>query len=177
MIVVSDTSPIINWAAVGHLQLLQQLYGEVVTPLAVFRERTIGGAGRLGGMEVQTPEWMAVKQATHRTLVTALQMELDAGEAEAIALAKELAADLLLMDERRGRDIAARLGLRVIGLSGVLIEAKPRGNIPAVKPMLDDLRAKAGFWVSQQLYTRVCELPENRHRQSARQNAASEPRT
>jgi predicted nucleic acid-binding protein len=89
------------------------------------------------------------------TSVTVLQMELDVGEAEAIALAKELAADLLLMDGRRGRDIAARLGLRVIGLLGVLIEAKHRGMIPAVKPILDDLKAKAGFWVSQQLYARV----------------------
>jgi uncharacterized protein len=155
VIVVSDISPIRNLGAVGHLQLLRQLYGEVVTPLAFFREMTVGGAGRLGGMEVQTPEWIKVREVTDRTLVTALQMELDVGEAEAIALAKELAADLLLMDERRGRDIAAHFGLRVIGLLGVLIEAKQRGNIPAVKPILDDLRTKAGFWVSQQLYVRV----------------------
>jgi uncharacterized protein len=86
VIVVSDTSPITNLAAVGHLQLLRQLYGEVVTPLAVFREMTIGGAERLGGMEVQTPEWIEVREVTDRTFVIALQMELDVGEAEAIAL-------------------------------------------------------------------------------------------
>jgi predicted nucleic acid-binding protein len=88
-------------------------------------------------------------------LVVALQMELDEGEAEAIVLTKELAADLVLLDERRGRVVASRLGLRFVGLLGVLIEAKQKGSIPAVKAVLDDLVAKAGFWVSQQLYARV----------------------
>ena len=81
--------------------------------------------------------------------------QLDEGEAEAIALAKELATDLLLLDERRGRAIASCFGLRFIGLLGVPIEAKQRGCLLTVKPVLDDLVAKAGFWVSQQLYTRV----------------------
>jgi len=60
-------------------------------------------------------------QVVNRPLVTALRMELDAGEAEAIALAIELQADLLLLDERRGRAVASRLGLKVIGLLGILI--------------------------------------------------------
>ena len=155
MIVVSNTSPIINLAALGRLDLLQQLYGRVVIPRAVYHEITVVGAGQPGAMEVQTLEWIESREVIDRALVTALQAELDEGEAEAIALAIQLKAHLLLLDERRGRAVASRLGLRFIGLLGVLIEAKHKGYISRVKPLLDDLMAKAGFWVSHQLYARV----------------------
>ena len=155
MIVVSNTSPIINLAAVGQLDLLRQLYGKVIIPQAVYHEITVIGAGQPGAMEVQTLEWIETKQVTNRALVMVLQTELDEGEVEAIALAIELRADLLLLDERLGRTIASRLGLQFIGLLGVLIEAKQKGYTPAVKPVLDDLVTKAGFWVSPQLYARV----------------------
>ena len=155
MIVVSNTSPIINLAAVGQLDLLRQLYGKVIIPQAVYHEITVIGAGQPGAMEVQTLEWIETKQVTNRALVMVLQTELDEGEAEAIALAIELRAGLLLLDERRGRAVASRLGIRFVGLLGVLIEAKQKGYHPAVKPVLDDLVTKAGFWVSQQLYARV----------------------
>ena len=64
-------------------------------------------------------------------------------------------AGLLLLDERRGRSIAQRFGLKSIGLMGMLIEAKRKGHVPAVKPVFDDLIAKAGFWVDNRLYARV----------------------
>jgi predicted nucleic acid-binding protein len=155
MIVVSNTSPIINMAAVGRLDLLQQLYEKVVIPQAVYNEITVVGAGQPGAMEVQTVDWIEAKEVTNRILVTALQAELYEGEAEAIALAIQLKAHLLLLDERRGRAVASRLGLRFIGLLGVLVEAKQKGYISRVKPLLDDLMAKASFWVSHQLYARV----------------------
>ena len=155
MIVLSNTSPITNLAAVGQLDLLRQLYEKVLIPQAVYRELTDGDGRQPGAIEVQTLGWIETRAVADRVLVTALQTELDEGEAEAIALAKELAADLLLLDERRGRAVASRLDLQFVGLLGVLIEAKQKGCLPAVKPVLDDLVAKAGFWVSQQLYARV----------------------
>ena len=79
----------------------------------------------------------------------------DAGEAEAIALALEAHAELLLMDERLGRDTARHLGLRFIGLIGVLVEAKRRRLIPTIKAELDALRDVAGFRIAQELYWRV----------------------
>ncbi len=88
-------------------------------------------------------------------LVTALRLELDAGEAEAIALAVERNADLIVLDERIGRRAAQRLGLTVVGTLGVLIAAKDRGLLAAVRPVLDALRVEAGFWITDELYNVV----------------------
>lgn len=88
-------------------------------------------------------------------LVRALRQELDAGEAEAIGLAVESAAELLLMDERLGRDVARHLGIACLGTVGVLVAAKRKGLIPAIKPYLDTLRDRVGFRISDALYRRV----------------------
>jgi predicted nucleic acid-binding protein len=155
VIVVSNTSPVVKLAAVGRLDLLEHLFQQVFLPEAVYHEIAITGAGQPGSSELQTFGWLSVQRVANRSLVTALQIDLDAGEAEAIALAAELAAGFVLMDERRGRTIAARLGLRPLGTLGVLIEAKRLTHLPAVKPVLDALITQAGFWISQSLYDRV----------------------
>jgi predicted nucleic acid-binding protein len=155
MIVVSNTSPVSNLAEVGQLNLLEQLYGQIVIPDAVYHEIVIAGAGLTGAAAVQAAGWIQRRQVAGRATVALLQIELDEGEAEAIALALEIGADLLLVDERRGRAVAARLGINAIGLLAVLLEAKHRGLILAVKPVLDDLVTRAGFWVAGALYARV----------------------
>ena len=155
MIVVSNTSPITNLAAIGQLDMLRQLYAKILIPQAVYGELTFGDGNQPGGQEVQTLAWIETRHVADRVLVTALQLELDPGEAEAIALAVEVKAELLLLDERRGRMVASRLGLHVVGLLGVLSEAKQQGYLSAVKPILEDLVTTAGFWVSPRLYARV----------------------
>ena len=102
----------------------------------------------------------------NHVVVHALQSELDAGEAEAIALAVELQAELLLVDERRARVVATRLGLNVVGVLGVLVEAKHKSLIPHLKPILGDLITRAGFRVSPQLYEQVCRRLEKVHSKS-----------
>ena len=72
-----------------------------------------------------------------------------------IALAIELKADLVLIDERLGRNIASRFGQKCIGILGMLMEAKHRGIIASVKPVVDDLITAAGFWVRNDLYLKV----------------------
>lgn len=129
MIVVSNTSPIINLAGIGHLDLLKQLYGRIIIPQAVYQEIVVTGAGEAGANEVKRLEWISTYTATDPALVNSLSVELDPGEAEAIACALELKADLLLLDEKRGRLIAQRLGLKFIGLLGLLIEAKHKGIV------------------------------------------------
>lgn len=153
MIVVSDSSPITNLAAIGQLDLLRQLYQNVFIPAAVYRELTAASGSHPGAI-VQSLDWIEARDVANRLLVTALRIDLDEGEEEAIALAQEISADLLLLDERRGRAVAGRFGLRVVGLLGVLVDAKQQGLIPEVKPLLDAL-VRAGFRISQDLYARV----------------------
>ena len=155
MIVVSNTSPLINLARISQLDLLHQLYGEVLIPEAVWQEAVVNGAGQPGANEIQAASWVRRQAVSNRPMVQALQQDLDAGEAEAIVLAMELHADLLLMDERLGRETAQHLGLRYIGLIGVLIAAKSKGLITQIKPQLDALRQVAGFYIDTVLYNRA----------------------
>ncbi len=158
MIVVSDTSPINNLAAINQLHLLQQLYGTVLIPEAVYQELTDPDFPVAGAKEVQTFTWIQIRAVENRTMLKALSSELDPGEAEAIVLALEIKAEQVLIDERRGRMIAARLNLHYTGILGILVEAKSQGFIYTVKPLLDDLINKAGFWVAEPLYKSVLRL-------------------
>jgi predicted nucleic acid-binding protein len=155
VIIVSNTSPITNLAAVHQLNLLQQLYGNIIIPEAVNLELTGVGTPVPGTVEVQTFEWIETRRVANRNLVTQLQQELDDGEAEAIALAIELNANRLLIDERRGRIVASRLGVKFTGVLGILIVAKRQGLISAVKPVVDDLIRTAEFRVAESLYFRI----------------------
>lgn len=104
MIVVSDTSPITSLVDVGQVELLRTLFGTVIVPPEVSRELERGRVG--------VPGWVEVRELKDRTMVSRFSVEVDLGEAEALALAIELNADRLLIDEQQGRAIAERLGLR-----------------------------------------------------------------
>jgi uncharacterized protein len=158
VIIVSDTSPINNLAAINQLHLLHQLYETVLIPESVYRELTNPGFPVAGAAEVQTYDWIQTRSVGDRTIVEALSSELDVGEAEAIALALEIQADQVLIDERRGRLVAARLNLRYTGILGILVEAKSQGLIAEVKPLLDALVNQAGFWIAEPLYNNVLRL-------------------
>jgi hypothetical protein len=120
VIVVSDTSPILNLAAIGKLELLAQLYGQVTMPPAVFRELQRNAF-------TSVPDWMTVKTPKESHELVRFRDVVDPGEAEAIALALQVHADILLIDEKRGRRIAESAGLPIKGLLGVLADAKKAG--------------------------------------------------
>jgi predicted nucleic acid-binding protein len=113
-----------------------------------------------GTIEIKNAPWVEIRQVVNRSIVQQLreQARLDIGESEAISLALELKADLLLIDERRGRMEANRLGLRITGLLGLLIEAKQRDLIIAVKPLIDTLITTSAFRVSSALYNQILEI-------------------
>lgn len=155
MTVVSNTSPLINLAHLGLLDILHEIYGTVIIPEAVWDEIVVKGAGQPGSTKLPGLPWISTASVVNRNLIQALRQELDAGEAEAIALALETEADLLLMDERMGRETAQHLGLTYIGVIGILVEAKRMGLIMTIQPHLDTLRNQIGFWISDRLYQRV----------------------
>lgn len=145
MIVVSDTSPLTYLHQIGRLGLLRELYGEVVIPTTVQRE--LQEAVELhAGMDWSIFRVLAPKDLNQ---VAEFEVDLDRGESEAIVLALELGADLLLIDEATGRDRAARLGLRRTGLLGVLLEAKVKGRILSVKEELKVLLGKTNFRIQE----------------------------
>ena len=154
MIVVSDSSPLVALSFIRQLDLLQQLYGQVLVPEAVWQE-LLAGQSHPGRDAVLNATWIERRSVQNRQLVIALFQDLDLGESEAIALAVETNADLLIVDERLGRRSAQHFGLNIIGVIGVLIDAKHHGLIAEVKPYLDQLRILAGFRISDTLYLRV----------------------
>lgn len=158
MIVISNTSPIFYLSSINHLDLLQQIYGNIIIPVTVFEEITDIGNTNISATLVPQLPWIQTQAVTHQTLVNRLRLELDKGEAEAIALALELNADRLIIDERLGRKKAKQLGISVIGVLGILIAAKQRNLIDAVKPLLHQLTEQTGFWLDSKLYREILQI-------------------
>jgi predicted nucleic acid-binding protein len=162
--VVSNASPLINLAAIEQLDLLRRLYGRITVPKAVWTEVVRQGAGKIGSRAVRMATWIRVKDVRNRALLELLLQDLDLGEAEAILLARELRAHLLLMDESRARRSAKRLGLTVTGLVGVLIEASAKGLVADLAATLRTLRDHAGFWVADEVVEEALRLQSRRVR-------------
>lgn len=152
MLVISDTSPITNLIRINELDLLKLLYIEVIIPEKV-QDELLNYENQRD--EIDKRNWIIVRKVSNSEEVRKLEKDLDAGEAEAIVLAKELGAELLIIDERKGRKIAEENGLKIIGLLGVLIKAKRMGHIETLKPLLDELIDNVGFRVRKKLYNRI----------------------
>lgn len=158
MIVISDASVLINLAIIGHLDLLQKLFQEIIIPEAVFHEVTVKGAGKPGDQEVRSSDWIQVVTIQNAELVKTLLEEIDPGEAEGITLAVEMDAELLLIDEKLGREKAKAFGIKTVGLLGLLLEAKRLELIENITDLMDELRARANFKIGKSLYQKVKEL-------------------
>ncbi len=153
MSAVADSSPLILFARIGQLGMLQALFDELLIPPAVYREVVERGRGRPGASEVAGAQWIRVQRpAGGATGLT----KLGAGEAEAIALAEERRL-ALLVDDRGGRAVAAARRIEVIGSAGVLLTAKRRGLIVVMQPLLDELLA-IGLHLDDGLYAGVLAL-------------------
>ncbi len=158
MIVVADTSVLLNLCRVGQIEILSRLFREVVIPPEVAAEfaRLAAQAPRFLGLTL--PPWVRQQVASHVPPLVRAAAGLDPGETAALALAVEIHADAILVDERRGHQVAVQLGLRAIGVMGILLQAKSAGLLAAVGPVLDKLEQDAGFWVSPALRVRVLQL-------------------
>ncbi len=138
-LIIADTSCLIALERIGRLALLHAVFPEVAAPAAVAEE-----FGR-------ALPWLRVRDVADRRLVRSLRTQLDKGEAEVLALALEHEGCVVLMDEKKGRRVARRLGVDVIGTVGLLLRAKRSGVVPAVRPFMDAL-ATADFRISEALY-------------------------
>jgi len=143
MIVVSDSGPLIALAKIGKLNVLRELFGEIIIPKAVWIEVVERGKGKPGSDEVKNANWIKVIEVKDELSVEILRKEIEVGEAEAIILAKELNANLIILDEKIPRIIAKSLGLTVIGSLAILFIAKKRGIIEEdLDLLINELRTK-----------------------------------
>ena len=147
MLVVSDTSPFSALLTIGQIDWLPELFEAVVIPEVVRDELSLAHA--------DLPNWLQVDLRTCSIPPEVAAANLDPGEAAAIALALDIRADGVLIDERKGRQVAQSLGLRVTGLLGILILAKEEGLIPAVEPWVERLQDEAGCWFHANLIHEV----------------------
>ena len=150
MVIVSNSGPIVSFARAHRFDLLRDTVRALTIPDAVFEEIIIQGAGQPGAEAVQNAPWITRAPVSDHTFVDQLPQKLHLGEREALALAKEMGAALLI-DEREARRAAQQHGIAHFGSLRVLEEAKQRGLIPAVKPVLDELIA-AGMFIGENLY-------------------------
>jgi len=157
MLAVSNTSPISNLASIGRLELLKSQFSALWIPDAVAAELAVHPDPIARAM-IQTgirDQWVRIATPSDSSLLRLMLLQLHRGEAEAIALATELKAEVLLMDEQEGRRLASKTGLAVTGVLGVLLRAKRGGEIAAVKQEMGLLRSKANFFVSSALEMKI----------------------
>ncbi len=155
--VVSNSSPLIHLAKIGLLDLLAEQFNQILIPKAVWKETVEEGGDEPDAKIIAQASWIKVEKVSSSPLFTTLLALLDKGEAEAIALAIEIGADLILLDESDARRIAEFYNLKKTGLIGVLIKAKWQGRISSLKIYLDQL-CKTGFRLSEQIYNEVLEV-------------------
>jgi predicted nucleic acid-binding protein len=157
MLAVSNTSPISNLASIGRLELLKTQFSPIWIPSAVVTELAAhpDPIARDAIQNAIREQWIRVGTSQDSHLLRVLLLHLHQGEAEAIAFATELKADIVLIDEQEGRQLAFRTGLAVTGVLGILLRAKHAGEIAAIKPEIALLRSKARFFVSPSLETKI----------------------
>ena len=144
--VVADTSPIIALHQAGQLSLLQRLFSQIQIPPGVAQELRPGMP--------EPPAWIVVRPLAHPIASEILRASQGVGESEALALAMEVQADLVIVDDRPARRLAANLGFPVVGTAGTLLRAKQLGFISEVRPLLDEI-IRRGFRLSRAIRERV----------------------
>ncbi len=157
MPVVSNTSPLWNLASLDRLDLLHDQFPDVRIPHDVLAELQVGHdypeMARI--QQALDAQWLTVESLTNSYLQQSLMLEIDRGEAAAIALALELRVTHILIDEADGRVTAKAMGLRPIGVLGILLRAKHEGKIISLSHEMSRLRHEAGFFIAESLFQRL----------------------
>lgn len=160
MIVIANSTPLVHLSAIGNFQLLQKLFNEIFIPEEVYQEVVVHGAGKPGSKEVKKAKWIKKVAVENKLAFSAYTTRFGLGESGCLVLAKEMNADLLIMDDRAARTEAELQDLKVTGTVGVLLMADQMGLINFQKG-LDDLLA-SGFRLNIREYNRIIELWRSR---------------
>jgi predicted nucleic acid-binding protein len=156
MIVVSDTSILFYLSKIGCIELLPQLFEEVIIPEAVFNE--LNAVDNYSFIQnLLAMPWLKKLPVRNRQNVKHFQQYVDKGEAEAIALAAEISPKYILIDEKLGRAVAAKMNLEILGTLGLLLIAKRNNILPAIKPIIDKLMSETNFRCNPKLVTDILE--------------------
>lgn len=144
-IIISDTSCLIAFSKIDKLDLLKDLYHEILVTTDVHREF----GGRL-------PDWILITEVKDKQTQKDLEKRLDKGEASSIALALEIGNTLLIIDELKGRKIAQSLNIDIIGTIGIILLAEKKGLVSDVTSLFLQLVNK-GFRLSDNLINKIIE--------------------
>lgn len=150
--IVSDATPIIAFSKINRLTLLQEIVRKIIIPEEVSRE--LFAYGKPDVEKLKRCTWITIEKVKSRNDIDLLLPTLDRGEAEVIILAKELKADLVVIDELTARKVAMMMELPLIGTIGLLIAARKKGLITKVKPVWDEMRA-CGIRYGEPCYQKV----------------------
>ena len=151
MRIVCNSTVLIALSRIERLWILEKLFGRLIIPTAVHTDVVVRGSGKPGASDVAEAGWIHVEQVRDTSFVEKLSSVLHRGEAEAIALAKEIGADLIILDDNLARSTARTGGLNVVGTLGLLRQAKVKGLVTELKPLLDNLKS-AGFHMGDEYY-------------------------
>lgn len=154
---VSNTSPLFNLAMISQLQLLREQFEAVWIPKAVKDElEPVAHLPQLRLIDDAISEkWLQIANVTNQQAVESLRLELDYGESEVIALARELRIERVLIDERDARKVARQLNLRPTGVLGILLRAKRQNRLASVEAAMKLLQELAGFYIDSYLYHQI----------------------
>jgi predicted nucleic acid-binding protein len=143
--IISDTSCLIILSNINEIDLLRRMYGKIITTAEVAEE--------FGQM---LPDWVEIRLASDIYRQKILELQIDRGEASAIALAIELVDSVVILDDYKARKVAESLGIQIIGTIGIIIKAKRNGIIESIKPFLQKIR-QTDFRISDELEMRALE--------------------
>lgn len=154
MRVVCDTSPLILLAKIDRLELLFRLYSQTAIPISVLDEVRVRPTEETTAIESLVENQAIQIQRVSPQVLESVPADLGAGEREAIALAIETDANMIVLDDREGRRVARERELSVTGTIGVLVEARARDMIASVRKEMDRL-IEAGMWIDEAFYHRI----------------------
>lgn len=159
MLIISDTTPIISLIKIGKLDILNSMYGDIIIPVAVYNELVSNPLMKNEVETVKKSKFLKVTKVENLFAVKLLQKQLNlgAGESEAIVLSDSLKADLLVIDEKKARGVAENMGIAITGTLGILVDAKRQNRLKELKPLLDNMIIN-NIRISDKLYNDVLEL-------------------